>query len=386
MDSTWEAICIAIGTSLLSIKKELPESIDWQNVYGEAKKQGITGIIYPVIAKMLPAELHTKWERYHLQVISKNTQLLHEQKEMCSLLYNEEIPFCILKGTAAAIYYPMPLLRNMGDIDFWVPPEFFQKAEKLLVANGYTYIPGGEDYDRHVSMKRNGILFEQHRFFSTDEVDANLFKGIKHLQIREIRNVRFPMLPPLENGIILLEHIHQHLKTGLGLRQILDWMMYVQDVLDDGFWQSSFKDEAERCGLQKLAIVSTHMCQIYFGLTDDVQWCKDADDTLCKRLMTTIIEAGNFGINHGKGKDFQKTVVRLRTQGILKYLQLAGELHWEAYQKHHWLKPLAWAYQICRYIRQGIETGRSSKSIGKDLSIGYERYNLLRDLELESYF
>ena len=42
-----------------------------------------------------------------LQVISSNVQLLHEQSELGELL--KGIPYVILKGTAAEIYYPEPL-------------------------------------------------------------------------------------------------------------------------------------------------------------------------------------------------------------------------------------------------------------------------------------
>ena len=41
----------------------------------------------------------------------------HCQKQ---LFENNNIPLVILKGTAAAMYYPKPQLRTMGDIDFLV--------------------------------------------------------------------------------------------------------------------------------------------------------------------------------------------------------------------------------------------------------------------------
>jgi len=36
----------------------------------------------------------------------------------------------------------------------------------------------------------------------------------------------FPMLSPLANGLVLLEHAAGHFRDGLGLRHIHDWMMY----------------------------------------------------------------------------------------------------------------------------------------------------------------
>ncbi len=47
------------------------------------------------------------------------------------------IDMVILKGAAASIYYPRPDLRVMGDIDFFVHPQKFQKTYQILLENGY---------------------------------------------------------------------------------------------------------------------------------------------------------------------------------------------------------------------------------------------------------
>ena len=75
------------------------------------------------------------------------------------------------------------------------------------------------------------------------------------------------VLPDDENGIVLLSHIRQHLESGLGLRQIIDWMMFVRSYLNDEMWFSSFHEKAQRTGLESLAVITTKMCQKYLGLT-----------------------------------------------------------------------------------------------------------------------
>lgn len=61
-----------------------------------------------------------------------------------------------------------------------------------------------------------------------------------------------PVLPPLENGLVLLAHVNQHLGSGLGLRQILDWQMFVDAHLTDELWERGFQHAAQQIGMEKL--------------------------------------------------------------------------------------------------------------------------------------
>ena len=54
-----------------------------------------------------------------------------------------------LKGTAAAMYYPEPQLRTMGDIDAIVPMALLPAAEQLLLADGY--VCTDREHPRHLS-------------------------------------------------------------------------------------------------------------------------------------------------------------------------------------------------------------------------------------------
>ena len=53
----------------------------------------------------------------------------------------------------------------------------------------------------------------------------------------ELDDFLIPVLPSLQNGLVLMLHIVKHLKSGLGLRQIIDWMMYVDKQLDNEKWE-----------------------------------------------------------------------------------------------------------------------------------------------------
>ena len=178
------------------------------------------------------------------------------------------------------------------------------------------------------------------------------------------------------NGLVLLAHMRSHLKSGLGLRQVIDWMMYVDRVLDDEFWYSTFQPAIDELGLSTLAITATALCQNYLGLPAR-SWCQGADEELVNHLLETILTSGNFGIKTGTGNNVETVTAAMKSRGVFYYLQLAGEHNWELYHRHHFLRPVAWLYQIFRYVRQGMGRGFKLKD---DICRGSARADLLKKL------
>ncbi len=154
------------------------------------------------------------------------------------------------------------------------------------------------------------------------------------------------------NGIVLLEHIAHHMMGGIGLRQVLDWLVYVNAVLDDEHWPK-FQKMAQKAGLEDLAKAVTKTGMLYFGLPDRITWCKEFDSEICTQFLNYMFENGNFG---KKQKEIGKIArIEHRSSGLKGFfinLQQAGEYNWKAYKKHRWLRPFAWLYQIGRYTRQ----------------------------------
>ena len=233
----WKVLCFGIQAGLFNKPVDIPLDVDWKKVFIESKLQTITGIVHEGLRGYISRDIDAEWRKFDYFNISYFIKIVDEQGRFVDLLNKAHIPFVILKGTAAAIYYPVPELRIMGDIDFYVPPECFDQAKILLTNNQYVFVEKKNINDRHLALYKNGIRFEMHRRFSiepiSDYVDKCIEECMDKLHIGTIRNRNFPMLPPLENGLVLLSHLRKHLMAGIGLRQIIDWMMYVDSVLND---------------------------------------------------------------------------------------------------------------------------------------------------------
>ena len=248
MNQTEQVLLQAIQKSLWNIDITFPEDTDWNAVLKEAEDQAVLGIVIGVA----PESQQTEWKGRVSQITAHFVRILHSQKQLYRLLKDNGIPMVVLKGTAAAIYYPNPAQRTMGDIDYLVPLTHFDKAKELLLAHGYSVVDNPR-YERHIHVQKDGISFEQHRRFSSEGVEVERFvtEGLLQGVEEKIYESEFPMLSKLANGLVLLGHMVQHLKSGLGLRQVIDWMMYVSSELDDAFWNQAFEKAAIETGLKK---------------------------------------------------------------------------------------------------------------------------------------
>lgn len=326
--------------------------IDYTVLYKELISHRVDCLITEVWGEF-DQSLQTDVVMAAVQNVSKWHQLMQLQSELVHLFQDENIPFVVLKGAAANIYYSNPEYRRMGDIDVIVKPSAFEHAEKTLLNAGYAVV--GES-KRHIEFVKQGKIVELHRCFVVIEddndrkcLDDYIYEMIDYAEWKSICNYQFPMLPKLENGLTLLYHICQHLEIGLGLRQIIDWMLFVDKELNDEFWYCSFQAKAGELGLEKLAVVVTRMCQKYLGLRETINWCNEADDILCEELMGMIMESGNFGRKLTKVE--HKIVQSGSVSSFFILLQQFGIKNWELIEKYPGLKAFAWLYQLVKYIK-----------------------------------
>ena len=231
---------------------------------------------------------------------------------------------------------------------------------------------------------KDGVEFELHHRFSTEglEVEPALIAGLARAETKNLCGQAFPMLPERENGLVLLAHVCFHLRSGrLGLRQVIDWMMYVHRCLDDEAWENGFREMAAEYGLETLAITMTRMCREWLGLPDSITWDRNADPETALELLETVFARGNFGRKLGEERRVEGVGVNVRRKGgLFCYLQDAGLKHWEAARRYPVLRPFAWGYQLCRWVKLGCRYVLHPSGIRKQLDSGKNLYALQQKL------
>lgn len=338
---------------------------EWPEFFKELHAQ----MVYSLPAEYISAlGLSAKDAGDYLKIVIRSRQIFHklmkEQKRALSLLDNAGIPAVVLKGASAAISYAHPENRCMGDIDLLVLPRDFDRAYDTLIGAGCRPLDS-TGYTRHTGMfTESGIEIELHRYFSSSDneeqnslLDEMLFQAIPQRVKRDICGYPVFMLPPAENGLVLLGHINHHLSAGLGLRQIIDWMEYVEKYLDDEAWENGFAEMADRIGMKRLAMVTTAMCQKYLGLDEELHWC--SYEPVCDELMEYILSQGNFGRKEDPLKSSVTAILKKFRNPFhgLATAQHNGMINWKAARKHRILWPFAWCYQLGRWTRKGLKGG-----------------------------
>ena len=301
-------------------------------------------------------ELIKEWKNHTINQIRHYHLMLNELNDLTTLLTNNGMIPIILKGFSSAMYYPNPEYRCLGDIDFILADnseDMYAKAREILKDNGYKE-KTEKDRQRHIEYFKNGIEFEMHSYFSIGgrELDKKEDEHLNNCDYvkREINDISFYSYNDIDNGIVLLGHIRHHLYSGLGFRQIIDWIMYAYRVLDDENYKV-FKKTSSELGLEKLGRYIYRLGEIYFN-APHLNWVKDVDDKAVKELYELIIKAGNFGKNlDRKSKD---VVLALNYKMSFKELQRRGESNLINDENTFFPKKLAFLYEIWRYIRLGI--------------------------------
>lgn len=378
-----------LKASLFDITPSFPDDTDWNAVVEEAKAQTVMGLISP----MIPVH-----DESSDQGRARYMQLLYEQDKLIKLFDNNQIPCVILKGCAAAVYYPKPYLRSMGDIDFLVPRDKFYEAAGLMESSGYIYDHGKDsngnlkDGERHIAYSKNGIMFELHHHFSSPgfDIDDILEKAIDNREYRELNGYKVPMLPDIENGLVLIGHINQHLKvSNLGLRQIIDWEMYLNSVMDSEKWENEFVPLAKKIGLYELAVNVTVLCEKHLGLPEIVSQHDVKNESAAEELLDMIMTHGNFGRkNEASRKNneekFASVAYSIKTMGLYPFLQQVGMGTWSLYKKHSWLKPFAFIYAFFRLLKRGAVAAVYTKNIRQHIQDGKNRYDNYKKLGIRS--
>ena len=331
----------------------------------------------------MPEALRQQWQKELFTQKLRFGQYLIHQEAVLHLFAQAGIPCVVLKGTVSASYYPEPAYRAMGDIDLLVRPRDCQSAVRLLKENGFRssgyrdaieqgFRKGYVPLELHIGICPEGQY--------ADTINTLLLNHFAEMESKELYDFVFPCMTEMCNGLVLLEHMHHHLRDHLGFRQVIDWMLYVDAHLDDKAWNANLRGLFTQCGLERFAIVITAMCQRYFGLrTEGISWTQNADAALCEELFDHIYVMGNFGNQLEANQKSAAGMLRDRSLlCVLKDLQKVGLDNWELCRSHPWLRPFAWLYQIFLYLYR-IITERYNMSV---LLVIKERRRFRKTMEL----
>lgn len=98
------------------------DDVNWEQIYTELKAHSVAALPceYVIGKSLANEEIRKEWMHLAMSQVGQWTKLMEGQKELVNLLQKNNIRMAVIKGSAAAVYYPYPEYRTMGDVDFFV--------------------------------------------------------------------------------------------------------------------------------------------------------------------------------------------------------------------------------------------------------------------------
>ncbi|MED9958626.1 MAG: nucleotidyltransferase family protein [Christensenellales bacterium] len=200
------------------------------------------------------------------------------------------------------------------------------------------------------------------------------------------------VFPPLEHALFMLCHMAKHMiTTGFGLRQAMDFALFVRahdaDMAWDAFWE-----EAQTLGLAPFASALLELSARHFSLPRGA-WSRGAraDAAAAEGLLDDLLDAGVFGHRTEERKRSAAVVYRSfeaengdsgRVRRALFPSAATLKAPYLYARAHPWLLPVAWVHRWGRYVLS-ILRGRTSRTeAAESLRVADERLRLLSRLGL----
>lgn len=364
----------------------------------EANVQAVFSLVYSVLKKqgITPPD----FEKNFLQTVANNIRVGHDHAELHELLSSNNIPYVAMKGSASAMYYPEPLLRTMGDVDFLVSPSDLDQAGILLDQAGFVPVEKN-DNECHIAYHRrvNGIrsIWEMH--WEPNGIPKGEFGELTKEYLADIVETAISctipgsecLVPsPFHHGLIMLLHTASHLiNTGIGLRHLCDWAVFADKFSDEEF-KDMFEGKLKAIGMWRFAQILTQLSVTYLGMSPK-EWCGSSDQEYLETLMSDIFKGGNFGIKDSNRINQAKLITNSHKASVDEtslFKQLVRTMNEKAriampiIKKAPVLLPFGWVYAGGRHLLR-IRSGRRPKIDVSDMVRGAtERRELYKEFRL----
>lgn len=366
---------------------------DFSEVWQESYLHTVPLLAFSGAIPTMPQDFKAFLSGQFNTIITRNSRRIGEHVFLHKLMTEAGINYTIIKGFACSLYYPDPLLRLIGDVDFLVKPDDFDRAEALLIEKGFT--PVKSTGESHKVFMYKGCRYEMH-FEPAGIPDGELGAEIKsllkdavssaHSHTTEFGTIYVP--DKFHHGLIILLHMCHHLNgEGIGLRHLCDWAVFVSSMSRAEFCKL-FEKSLKSIGLWHFACVLTSLCVEYLGCNAE-SLLEQIDNDSIALYMSDIIKGGNFGQKDDDRSHQALLMSRENAEkesGSLKNLfsslNRAVYKNWAWCRKFKLLLPLGWLFFGVRYIARSVKGKRPEINIGTVVSGAKERKILYKSLKL----
>lgn len=319
--------------------------MNWQELYSFASKQALLGLCfegierlgkeYPEELKQNPIgrELLMTWMGKAQQIRRQNMKVNAVAGKLFSMLREDGMRCCVLKGQGNALMYPNPYSRTPGDIDVWVNAS----RERIMEYAQKKFELGDDIRLQHLETSLDGVPVELHFFpcsMNNPLYNARLQKWFKRNADLQCSNVvslpdgigEIAIPTTAFNVVYQLTHLYHHFfDEGIGMRQIIDYYFVASMLNVNCEMLTWLQKDLKHLGLWKFAGAVMFVLHEALGLSEE-KMIAPMDEKRGKLLLAEILNGGNFGKHFTKYGHFTQ-------QGMAKkyFLKIWRNMHFVRY-------------------------------------------------------
>ena len=318
-------------------------NIDYPAIMQMAEEQSVVGVVTAGLEQVsdvtVPKEMLLQFIGSTLQIEQQNKDMNGFVARLIELLRKRDVYTLLVKGQGIAQCYERPLWRSCGDVDLFLSENNYERAKEIL-------IPLSSDVEKefkllkHIGMTVNGFVVELHgtqRIRLTRRIDREIDEVQKECfyggEVRSWQNGNTQVFLPGANQdvIFVFTHILQHLFIeGIGLRQICDWsrlLFTYRESID----QKRLENHLKAMGLMTEWRAFASLAVDWLGMPANKMPLYDSGfKSKGSRLLSFVLETGNFGHNRERGGGSIKTLTR-RTKDAFKMMRIFPIDAWKMY-------------------------------------------------------
>lgn len=309
---------------------------DWASVMKIARSQAVTGLVgdvlltSPDILSTVPAPIQQKLQDIPLNNMAMHTTLNNVLALAVTTLRKHGIEPILLKGQGIAGYYPVPQLRQCGDIDLYVGEAKYDLSHEALKSVVTEIDALDEIYNdrKHFHAKVGAVLIEIHRFADIKEIpklDALYQKYAADGFSRNLVPVELcgvSVMTPSDdfNTYYIFNHLwHHFLSAGIGLRQLCDLAVF----LDTHDVNKTYLEEI----LTSMKVMKPwqtigSILVDYLGLSKDkMPFYVPVSRRKQERIIRRILLEGNFGHSSRMGRARGNNYLKEKWLSLVYYVR-----------------------------------------------------------------
>ena len=329
--------------------------MDWRLLYEFASKQAMLGVCfdgierlgkeYPEVLRLNPIgrDVLMAWMAKAQQIRRLNMNVNGVAAKLYSMLKEDGLRCCILKGQGNALMYGNPYLRNPGDVDVWV-----NASREVIMEYGRRNFELEDDIRyQHLETTMDGVPVELHFMpcvMNNPIYNARLQKWFRRNADLQCSNVvelpdgvgEIAVPTTAFNVVYQLCHLYHHFfDEGIGMRQMVDYYYVLVKSEEERVKNctategkanvTSLQRELKSLGLWKFAGAVMYVLHVVLGLPEE-RMIRSMDVKRGELLLSEILNGGNFGKHFTKYGHFTQ-------QGMAKkyFLKIWRNMHFVRY-------------------------------------------------------